>query len=1208
MSCQILFLFDLDQCLPLEEKLESEKLDYHLNQIKDVCSQLLKAASHLDGPHLEHHNLAHFSFKFYSSTGYFLVPENQHGFDKFQEFSEDSFDVMDNALSERFETLLQTSKTNSFKCEDFKHHISSSSSALKCHSVYLQKALEEVAVMYHWDRPLLHSPVKNQGKLGPIVNAIYVFTKLPRTNGELGCFLGKSSIKRQLNQRDLHDKVFNASKKSCLNLLKGDNAGVSLNVIDTDDLRVHMINEDGAIKCLFKKSLSSFRGNVIPINAFCSKRISCNLNNATENNPYSALTVTTSYLDQVGGDQKVAKLVYSVSVQFKNQSFQLQSNENSIQALTIQSFVKDLPEIVHGVINCHLLWNGQGQSGGIHDLTHFMLTNSCSGVVRYGLTDGQTFGIGIMKVVDETSLVLQLVNDQMSSLISALTLDNPQVQALQGSRTKLNTQLKIRSNLASNLDSFRGCFFETSHLPSTRPFDDLLERSKKAAKDNEDELMEMVRKAYLPHKTMGRQTSEESLSSNKSSNQGNNKTSMSRGAELLRLGSRTAELRRGSSEDLRNSSDYSALSRTQSSSTASLSLSSLEPALEEWKHRFQRQLEDLDLNDSEDLLKILTKLQYEILLENGDGNLSLVAFAKTVVGKILTFLRDCQGKNTKSSLEEMMNEYFLVDSHTVGKRKGSKEVRIRDHKLQILFRMEVSWLAPQQDLQKSYLEEILVHLRQISIWDSPNEMISFMQEILAIIYVNDQPEVLHEIYEELNQPLPPNLRAVFSSPSKITSDNILSPTLNPKSNVSSNLSSSSNPASWQQIRGSSQEQATSACHSRKTTCKRPQIHVFNNQQTLQIDLGLKKKAAKKKTPSKKTTRRKTPLKIKTPVKKTPPVKRVRRNLSFDNKEKSKTPKKQMKVFNKTPSKKTPRKGDFSVLVPETPDKGKAQRRKSDGVQIVKESPNVDAIKQGRTPRSLNNLRRKASFYSDCEVSRSIKAAEENREVQELQNFNPRAKVPMKRLFQYTEDNEITIKSPFKVPIFASPSRGERRRRNSSNSSTTAIIGRSLDFQSPCKASGKSPVAAAALPTLPSLDLESPTKSYRESKVKEMGRRSLDFKSPRKSKTESQGSSPTAKKLASVTSPSSSPCSNQARQRKSSSSTSKEIFDVIIADSPLKTLEASQSEFTTPETERRQRTRVARFGIGNYFIFKHQLKADRDSTSLLIGHRPFLFKV
>ena len=331
--------------------------------------------------------------------------------------------------------------------------------------------------------------------------------------------------------------------------------------------------------------------------------------------------------------------------------------------------------------------------------------------------------------------------------------------------------------------------------------------------------------------------------------------------------------------------------------------------------------------------------------------------------------------------------------------------------------------------------------------------------------------------------------------------------------------------------------------------------MFTNQ-TLQIDLGKKKggKGAKKKTPKK--TSRKTPLKKTSPVKKTP-VKRVRRNLSFDNKEK---PKKDMKtVFNKTPSKKTPRKGDFSVLVPETPDKGNPRRRKSDGVQIVKESPNVDVIKQ--------KLRRKTTFYSESEVSRSVKAAEENREVQELQNFNPLAKVPMKRLFQYTEDNEITIKSPFKVPIFASPTR-ERRR---SNSSTTAVIGiasRSLDFQSPCKTS-QSPIA-----TLPSLHLES--HSIERKPVKEMGRRSLDFKSPRKSSVSQELSSPTAKKLAVTSSPTS---SHQTRQRRSST---KEI-NVLMADSPLRALEASESEFTTPES--RQRTRVARFGIGKHLLIK-----------------------
>ena len=166
----------------------------------------------------------------------------------------------------------------------------------------------------------------------------------------------------------------------------------------------------------------------------------------------------------------------------------------------------------------------------------------------------------------------------------------------------------------------------------------------------------------------------------------------------------------------------------------------LKPELEEWKRKVQGQLEDLNDDSEAGMLKTLTKLQYEILLENGDvkGDISLVAFAKTVVSQILTFLRR---SHKKAILEEMMNKYFLVDAYTVSKRKGSDDVTARDHKLQILFRMEVSWLAPQQDLQKSYLEEILVHLRQISIWDSPNEMLSFMQEILAIIYVNDQPEV-----------------------------------------------------------------------------------------------------------------------------------------------------------------------------------------------------------------------------------------------------------------------------------------------------------------------------------------------------------------------------------------------------------------------------------------------------------------------------------
>ena len=164
----------------------------------------------------------------------------------------------------------------------------------------------------------------------------------------------------------------------------------------------------------------------------------------------------------------------------------------------------------------------------------------------------------------------------------------------------------------------------------------------------------------------------------------------------------------------------------------------LKPELEEWKRKFQRQLEDLNEADDSseaDILITLTKLQYEILLENGDtkGNLSLVAFAKTVVSQILTFLRR---SHKKAILEEMMNKYFLVDASTVSKRKGSDDVTARDHKLQILFRMELLCLAPLQDRKKSYLEEIMLHQFFLD-----EEIYSFLQEILANFYVNEQPEV-----------------------------------------------------------------------------------------------------------------------------------------------------------------------------------------------------------------------------------------------------------------------------------------------------------------------------------------------------------------------------------------------------------------------------------------------------------------------------------
>ena len=94
--------------------------------------------------------------------------------------------------------MLQTSKTNTFAAKDLQQHISSLNR--KFHFQTLHKALEEIAVLYNWDRPIMHSPVKKFGKKTAL-NSVYVFTKLPNDNDELNQFMGKPKIKRTFTHK-----------------------------------------------------------------------------------------------------------------------------------------------------------------------------------------------------------------------------------------------------------------------------------------------------------------------------------------------------------------------------------------------------------------------------------------------------------------------------------------------------------------------------------------------------------------------------------------------------------------------------------------------------------------------------------------------------------------------------------------------------------------------------------------------------------------------------------------------------------------------------------------------------------------------------------------------------------------------------------------------------------------------------------------------
>ena len=127
----------------------------------------------------------------------------------------------------------------------------------------------------------------------------------------------------------------------------------------------------------------------------------------------------------------------------------------------------------------------------------------------------------------------------------------------------------------------------------------------------------------------------------------------------------------------------------------------IEDAKQKWINEFESQIDlETDLKERDILLKKLTSGQIKML---GEGeNVALVAFAEFVVSALLKYIQ----KNKTSKIEDLLSDFFLVDPTTVKKRKGIHEVQIRDHKLQILFRIGKKRL-PDQELPH-YLIKIVM--------------------------------------------------------------------------------------------------------------------------------------------------------------------------------------------------------------------------------------------------------------------------------------------------------------------------------------------------------------------------------------------------------------------------------------------------------------------------------------------------------------------
>lgn len=365
-----------------------------------------------------------------------------------------------------------------------------------------------------------------------------------------------------------------------------------------------------------------------------------------------------------------------------------------------------------------------------------------------------------------------------------------------------------------------------------------------------------------------------------------------------------------------------------------------------------------------------------------------------------------------------------------------------------MYRVDVHWILSSQEKQNQIENEVVTHLRQIQLWHSVPEMLSFLNDVLTPNYLDRSPELLTLLYEEQCQKRPKVLEMLFS-PSKSDTSSVA-----PSSVMSrtSEVSYKSIPS----IKARPYNGPNSGNHAATTNItgvemrKKLRRHTSFDTQSLQINMIDKKKLGRAAQMSavgytigtnkgqnvnqtRIHTRGRTGQSTKNSSELTNVSNSIRakRNLSFDDPTLGtnlamsayasglrRSPRKRVvtcdimssalvtsqKAVRRTPSKRTPSKTghvtpfkmtpgkSHQLFAPETPKNKEHNRRKTDGVACVAESPDLDRIKGlggERTPRRVAaslNLRKKTSFYSG-DVSRNLMKAEELMNATQIQSFS-----------------------------------------------------------------------------------------------------------------------------------------------------------------------------------------------------------------------------
>jgi len=1030
---QILFLFDLDQLLPLEGPIaEESKQDARLSLVKQTCLRILTYCSDAGRINSKRRDLPCFGFRFYSSTEYFSLPNQLTG--DFHELSKGTFDILESALTERFERVVQGALTDSYATPDFftKHE---NNAGRKSESETLQRSLEEIVALYNWDRPALHSPVKKGQKTDQrIGNAVFIFTKLPNSEFGLRKFLPSANRKKKLiTFKDVSDCVSSKRIKSVFN----GQSNISVHVVDTSHFHNCPLSEP--ITTLFQKALQEHKGGVIPVQALTERclasdqieRISLECSAQTQLGvPFSS--VLKSYLSEATIPSKQLERNYSVGklnlgdtkigVGFPAEEARMCFGGDGIEALRTVGLVRK------SLFKPGQAWSGMVTiwGGAVDDATQLqsvlsylyysgqcLLFEKQDGLVVLFYKDVLCGSLAFLNKIDSCfyRLLLKLkcsqeetspLQQQVSNILTSKTFP-----PIQFSPTKKSTLAHEKKNP----QKFDTSSLEPYRLPDV-PCKNFLDKLKKGNRPNPPcEFLLKVRESYIQDRTGGvlttgsntkkkiqydlekraipkadrllnknsfeKKLSADSLSSHTSKSSGSRPLAMSRGAAMR------AQAKHNPKPVAKSADSSKAIAEKDRDMVQA-----------EKAHKTQSIIDrvDIDTDNTETLIDQLVVIKDE-LVAGGDAT-ELACCAEATVSILLKHL-DTVGIS-KTNLEEVVGTKLLFDVVTISRRYGATDVaRIAEHKVQVLFRAEVHWLLARKESLEAYENEILQHLRQISLYGSPQQLTSFLNDVMVECYIARQPELLCTLFDELNQERPPALTALFSP--------------------GASMAGSVGPSS-----GKSSVASYISCSSQLQQVKNKQKPAFNRTKSFdsrQINLGaaankraLKREKSMISTTGRMVTKAKSGMKAKvlanplkqvgkSPKKAVKKPENVKRVLAFDGgsmrvasrktvaapcKKGTTTPRKKDKSRSTPKKHTTPRKmmtpgKQHRMLAPETPTH-KITRRKSDGQVLVPETPDHVLVKQSKTtPRRTQAsvyLRRKASFYSGA-GSRNAQRAEES---------------------------------------------------------------------------------------------------------------------------------------------------------------------------------------------------------------------------------------